>query len=337
LPPAVPMRLRPSPPPPPPPAALTRRIRSTSPAAGDKRARSPSDDLRVVQAQRTSTTSRPKAHDFDDITQEALAVAIKVYRCFCAGRHAFPDHTLEVSWVCEAWALACRKVNINMELTPTLTKLITKRGTHLRGEVKTKARPIVELQFGFKRVYINGQNKSTIKHNRDWAEELTTDLTFTFLDPKARKGMYKSTAIQKLTNAVFFANRRDEGPTFPEYFNPFPKPAMALILTALHNSIDEWNTGIRADTPFTANEYRDVYEKHLKALNKFDSHTAKYAILPSIQARLYNTGRFHSGAEPLVFPKPDIRMSDLEAAIEEFDEDATDTEGEYGAGSDEDN
>ncbi|KAK6983971.1 hypothetical protein R3P38DRAFT_3375516 [Favolaschia claudopus] len=186
--------------------------RSPSPVAGDKRPRSPTDDaLRVVQAQRTSTSSRPKARDFDDLTQELLAIAIKGFRCLVATRHAFPDHATEVDWVGESWSKSCRKVSVAMELSATLSKLIdpqftptsarireveettilrariSGRGSHLRGEGKTEGRPITELSYGFK----SGQNKKTIKYNRELAEELKEDLTFTFKDPKARKGMYK--------------------------------------------------------------------------------------------------------------------------------------------------
>lgn len=77
-----------------------------------------------MQAQRTSTGSRPKAKDFNDLTQEALGLAILLYRCLLTVRHGFPDHAAELNWVREAWSQACRKLNIVMELTPTLSKLV---------------------------------------------------------------------------------------------------------------------------------------------------------------------------------------------------------------------
>ncbi|KAK6983969.1 hypothetical protein R3P38DRAFT_2455019, partial [Favolaschia claudopus] len=117
---------------------------------------------------------------------------------------------------------------------------------------------------------------------------------------------------------LFFANRRDEGPSFPEIFSPFPKPAMAFILTILENCIDEWVTGVRADVAFTANDYREVYDSHLKALDQFDAHTKKHGIVDLIQTRLYNVGRFHSGAEPTaLIPRAVIQMADVRAAIQE--------------------
>jgi hypothetical protein len=39
--------------------------------------------------------------------------------------------------------------------------------------------------------------------------------------------------IQKAVNSMWFANRRDEGPSYPEFFNPFRKAGLALVLTVV--------------------------------------------------------------------------------------------------------
>jgi hypothetical protein len=152
--------------------------------------------LRTVQVQRTSTSSsastgRPKAKDFDDVTQEVIGLAIAFYRCYISSKNSFPDHALELEFIADAWRAACQRLNLEMEITPTISKLvrrsfsvvppltyvqITNRGSHLRGELKTKMKPTVELIYGFK----TGQNKKTIAHNRQLAEQLKEDLTFTF-------------------------------------------------------------------------------------------------------------------------------------------------------------
>ncbi|KAJ7447657.1 hypothetical protein FB451DRAFT_1535804 [Mycena latifolia] len=307
----------------------TRSERSVSPSAGDKRSRSPHEDVRVVQAQRTgAATGRPKAKDFDDVTQEVISLAITRYRCFLSAKHAFPDHALELEFLRKAWAEACRELNIVMELSPTISRLITNRGSHLRGELKTKMRPRVELTYGF----TSGENKKTIARNRQLAEDLKEDLTFTFKDIKERKGIYRHPLFQKAINAMWFANRRDEGPTYPEFFNPFPAEGLALVFTVAVNLIDEWATGIRTDIPFTANEYRSTYEAHLAALREFEESTKPHKILENILVRLHNIGRFHSGAQPLaVVTKSVLNKTDLAAAIKEYQEDSeTETEGEEG-------
>ncbi|KAJ7092927.1 hypothetical protein B0H15DRAFT_165265 [Mycena belliarum] len=305
------------------------KSRSPSLSAGDKRPRSPSDDLRVAQAQKTGTTTgRPKAADFDDVTREVIALAIAIYRCYLSVVHAFPDHAMEQDFLHKAWAEACRQLKIVMDITPTISKLITSRGSHLRGELKTKMRALVELMYGFS----SGENKKTIARNRKLAEELKENLTFTFKDIEARKGIYRHPIFQKAVNAMWFANRRDEGPTYPEFFSPFPVEGLTFVCTVAVNLIDEWATGIRTDIPFTANEYRETYETHLAAIEEFEKSTGHYKILEIILTRLHNIGRSNSGAQPLAVVKKSIlSKTDLAAAIKEYQEDSnTETDGEDG-------
>jgi len=52
---------------------------------------------------------------------------------------------------------------------------ITSRGSHVRGELKTKVRPIIE-SYGFE----SGQHKRTIKSNRELAEDLKEGYKFVY-------------------------------------------------------------------------------------------------------------------------------------------------------------
>ncbi|KAJ7076595.1 hypothetical protein B0H15DRAFT_934291 [Mycena belliarum] len=205
---------------------------------------------------------------------------------------------------------------------------ITNRGSHFRGELKTKVKPLAELLYGFK----IGQNKKILAENRQRAEELKDNLTFTFKDIKGRKGIYRHPIFQKAVNAMWFANRRDEGPSFPEYFNPFPKQGLAIVLTAVEHLIDEWATGIRTDVQFTTTDYRSIYEGHITALQQFEDHTQAHFILDNILERLHNIGRFNSGAQPLAVSNTSVlRKADLDAAIQEYQQnEETESEGENG-------
>jgi len=48
-----------------------------------------------------------------------------------------------------------------------------------------------------------------------------------------RSGVYQAPIIQKVINSMWFANKRNEGVVFDEYFRPFPKVGLALVLTAV--------------------------------------------------------------------------------------------------------
>ncbi|KAH7918584.1 hypothetical protein BV22DRAFT_1024362, partial [Leucogyrophana mollusca] len=106
-----------------------------------------------------------------------------------------------------------------------------------------------------------------------------------------RHGIFKAPILQKGTNAMWFANKHDKGVIFPEHFKPFPLVTIALLLTVIENCIDEWGTGIRADIPFTINEYRPTFEAHLKDLKEFDRRTKEYKILDKICSKMYNDRR----------------------------------------------
>ncbi|KAJ6478334.1 hypothetical protein C8R45DRAFT_792777, partial [Mycena sanguinolenta] len=301
--------------------------RSLSPASGDKRHRSSSidsEDLRVTQSQRImNTTGRTRAKDLDDTTKEYAVLAIDTFRCDVSVKQAFPDSTTESAMVRGAWKEACEDLGVGMVLTPIVAKMIASRGSQLRGELKTKVRPLMDTMYGFK----SGQNKKTIAFNRKLAKDLKEESTFAFKvsqDIENKKGLYKKPIIQSVFNAMWFANSKDEGPRHPELFSPIPLRALALVLTAIENNIDERLTGIRTDVPFTANDYRAVYEGHVKSLEQFEVHTQKYKLLEKILKHLHSVGRFHSGAKALNTPSTStLRKSVLDAAIKKYEDGET--------------
>ncbi|KAF8230447.1 hypothetical protein L208DRAFT_1400539 [Tricholoma matsutake] len=232
-----------------------------------------------------------------------------------------------------AWEEACQHIRLDLPmLTPSIAKLITSRGSHLRGELKTKTRPLVETFYGFK----SGHNRKIIVKNCQIAEELKDGHTFVYKITHAElvehKGLYQSNLIQKVINAMWFRNKQDEGITYSSYFNPFTIPALALVLMAIECCIDEWITGIKTDIPFTTALYQDVYEDHICCLQHFKKHTGKHDILTNILLKIYNRGRFHSGAQPLSMADcPTISDDAFAAALKQYiEESETETNGEHG-------
>ncbi|KAF8954048.1 hypothetical protein BDZ97DRAFT_1766789 [Flammula alnicola] len=273
-----------------------------------KRQPSSLEDLRDTQVPRNNN-SRPKTADYDEITKECIIEAIREYRCLISTRFPFPDHPDETRMACESWDAACKELEVDLMITSRITKVITNRGSHTRGELKTKARPIVETFYRFE----SGQNRKIIAKNRDLAEALKDQYG----------GLYKNPLIQKIINAMWFHNRQDEGVIFDGYFRPIRPETIALVLTVIDCCIDEWITGIRTDVAFTGAIYHDVFIEHLKCLKDFDdcAKAKKLDILGNIQEKLYNRGRFHAGAQPI--SKVGVRAlptSAFDAAIKEYEE-----------------
>ncbi|KAJ7662854.1 hypothetical protein B0H17DRAFT_1257671, partial [Mycena rosella] len=298
---------------------------------------------------------RPRAKDYDDTTQELISIANTWYRCLLATEDAFPDSTTETVMVTAAWKTACEELQVAVRLTPDIAKLIMRRGSQMRGELKTKVRALAELVFGFE----SGQNKKIIRKNRQRAEDLKDGMGYTYKESPAiaseRRGMYKGPIIQKSVNGMWFNNRRDEGATHPRLFGPaLPKPTFALVLTAIECCVDEWASSIKTDVLFTAADYRSVYLEHLKCLDEFEKATAPRRILDNILTRLHNIGRqvlvfvcqlpslmyhlasFHSGAQPITaIPRAALSTAVPQAAIREYEEDEnTKSDGEDGKRSD---
>ncbi|KAJ6527696.1 hypothetical protein B0H19DRAFT_898016, partial [Mycena capillaripes] len=230
----------------------------------------------------TGANGRPRPKDLDDITKEYALLAMDVFRCYLSTEQAFPDSATESAMVRRAWKEACDEMGEWTVLTPAVAKLIASRGSQLRGELKTKIRPFIDTMYGFK----SGQNRKTIAFNRKLAEDLKEGSAFAFKDVENKKGLYKHPILQSTVNAMWFANRRDEGPRHPELFSPLPIRALGVVLAAVENNIDERLTGVRTDVAFTVNDYRAVYEGHVKSLEEFGAHTEKYQLMDKILKRL---------------------------------------------------
>ncbi|KAJ7784981.1 hypothetical protein DFH07DRAFT_696783, partial [Mycena maculata] len=315
--------------------------RSSSPIAGDKRARSSEDDdMRTMQAHKINDhQGRPRAKDYDKTTQELISIANTWFRCLLAAWDRFPDHVAEQAMLLLAWKKACEEVKVSMRVPPDFAKMITRHGPQMRGELKTKVRRLVEIIFGFD----SCQNKKNIRKNRQRAEDLKEGLGYCYevisnyvqknpAKAEGRRGLYKAKTIQKATNLMWFSNRRDEGAMHPELFGPiFPKPAFALVLSAIECAIDEWATGIKTNVPFTSAEYHSVYQEQLKCFDLFEKHTEPRGILDNILTRMHSHGCFHSGAQPITPVASALALSRtaLDAANKEYDEEeATESDSE---------
>lgn len=102
------------------------RQRSASPEAGDKRARSPSDDdLRSTQSQRIAGSSgRPRAKDLDELTKEYVVCANDRYRVYISVEQGFPENPIETVLVRRVWDETCEEMGERLPLTPTIAKLV---------------------------------------------------------------------------------------------------------------------------------------------------------------------------------------------------------------------
>jgi Domain of unknown function (DUF6532) len=151
-----------------------------------KRRQSSFESLKETKIRRTSS-GRPKAADYNDSLKALIVSAIGYYRANLSSSCAFPDIATEAEMLSEVWKFTCTRFESTAAITPQITKLvklfalsviltdfkfyqwqITSRGSQLRGELKSKTRPLVEGYFGFE----SGLNRKIVAKNRQMAENL---------------------------------------------------------------------------------------------------------------------------------------------------------------------
>ncbi|KAG2337402.1 hypothetical protein BDR05DRAFT_952628 [Suillus weaverae] len=238
--------------------------------------------------------------------------------CFIATKTEgpMPDRMQEVTWAKLAWNEACKRLHTQVAYDAEILKMITSRGSHLHGEVKTKVRPYVADEYGFE----TSTKQSVIDHNIMLTRELKKDFAFT-RSPNGNKGLYSAKIIQKGVNTIWFRDKKDEGVLYPEFYKPFPEVAFTLLLTAIESCIDEWSSGAQMNKMFTVDEYQDVLDKYLNNLMDFDKHTKAQGLLPKLLSRLHDNGCIYSKADPLGHEiGRTMARSAFEAVIEEYNE-----------------
>ncbi|KAG1734278.1 hypothetical protein EDB19DRAFT_1911135 [Suillus lakei] len=120
---------------------------------------------------------RVKASDFDEISKEILITACSVYRCLIVTQAPFPDSVAaETKLAKEAWCEACQLKGVDVKLTPSVVNMLLKRASHVRGELKTKMRPLTASFHGFH----SSNSMEVIRSNRDLAERLKIGSIFVF-------------------------------------------------------------------------------------------------------------------------------------------------------------
>jgi len=105
-------------------------IEHTSSDVHAKRQREPieedSPETTVVKAQKlTEHEGRPRARDYDDVTQEFVNAAIGDYRARLCAESPMPDHTQETALLNASWAKALQTTGVNLVRTPQLAKLVS--------------------------------------------------------------------------------------------------------------------------------------------------------------------------------------------------------------------
>ncbi|KZT21733.1 hypothetical protein NEOLEDRAFT_1072839 [Neolentinus lepideus HHB14362 ss-1] len=235
----------------------------------------------------TGSRGRIRVSEFGPMLRSLIMLAQHLYRCKVMTEWPYPNDVEEQGMAMEAWTAACKVKNVHMEFDEDILKLITTRASQVRGELKTKSRPLVAYKFGLH----ESKGPNGVRELRDKVEALLDGSSYIF-KVIARTGLYQHPIIQALINEMWFANKNDEGVIHGEYFTPrIPLVTIAMVVTAIQCSLEEWQTGQKTDIQFTETMYASHFENHLRALEQFERKTKDLKIMPKIQKKLLKKAR----------------------------------------------
>ncbi|KAI9459628.1 hypothetical protein HD554DRAFT_2295666 [Boletus coccyginus] len=268
-----------------------------------------------MDKQTASMKNRPKMADYPPQDCQVIGTAIEFYHALLLTENPFSEPREELDWVREAFDASrnYHKVSSHTELDPSRIKIITARGSNLQGQFKSSAKSFVASSYGFQL----GDGAAAKENNRKLVTELKCKLAFTCheLCPHPTS-IYKNNVIQQVINEILFKKKDDEGIKWAKYYDPFPKVAFALTLTAI-----EWATGKRESVHFKEDKYKGLYKQHLKTLDYFDEQMKKQGILLKILQGIFDNGRSSAGVDDKQSTSIIAITSDLiDDAIEEFDQ-----------------
>ncbi|KDQ19372.1 hypothetical protein BOTBODRAFT_27963 [Botryobasidium botryosum FD-172 SS1] len=269
---------------------LPRKRKATDDSSTE--ADSDTDSKRAKRNSSLPSSSRPKASDYPRDVRAILSLAISIHRSRIASEAPFPDADLEGQIAEEAFQLACRAKKKHCKSDADLIKVITKTTSQMRGELKTIARSMVDLFFGF-------YDRSTkLRANRRRYKHLTADHAFLYEDPDKLEAMWCSPILFKLIKRMFFKKKNDDGIRSSEYFNPIKPPTIALAYAAVRCALDEWSEGVFDPVDFTTAAYKDVYDELRRGLAELAEDPEGERELTNLGQELWEESSARFGAAP---------------------------------------
>ncbi|KAJ7847692.1 hypothetical protein B0H13DRAFT_1907174 [Mycena leptocephala] len=206
---------------------------------------------------------KPKAADYAPIEEAIILRAYGEYSARVVGLGGFPGTSVQYQWAEECFNNACRSANERYKSTDRVIKLITKRGSQIRGKVVDSFRPLFPTHYGFQR----GSSKAIIAANRDRAAALLKKAAFHYKDTETRSGYAENAIIPAARTQIIFKDKKSLAAIFPSYFNPIPAAYLALEFSVLQSLTQEWSTGTFIQAGFTEKEMGESYRTHLSDIN----------------------------------------------------------------------
>ncbi|KAF7793818.1 hypothetical protein EIP86_004939 [Pleurotus ostreatoroseus] len=249
-----------------------RAMATSTPSAGHTTTDKTHDTRETPYTPFKIVPSGKKAREADasPCTKSLLKHSNLNYRVSLAVEEAWPNEADTHNGVKRSFQKACndsgadrRMVRYNKD--PVYAKYIgqvgEQRRSQLRGEVKTKAQALVETFY---------ELKGSCVEIAERVKGLINRKSFTFAIPATRSGMYGHPIFEHIIARQWFAQADDEGcGLYSSQFNPMPLPVIALVATAVHCALMDWESGKYQSkrNKFEYDVYEPIYREHITSLN----------------------------------------------------------------------
>ncbi|KAJ7623112.1 hypothetical protein DFH06DRAFT_1340423 [Mycena polygramma] len=162
-------------------------------------------------------------------------------------RSAFPPAPLQYQWAKECFSNSCRSASVRYGITDRITdrmvKVITLRGSQIRGKMVDSYRLLFETHYKFTK---RANSKAVIAANKLKASALLHKSSFHYKDPENRIGYAGNSIIATARTQIIFKDRQVLAAVFSSYFNPTSGTCLALDFSLLQHLAQEWSTGIHS-------------------------------------------------------------------------------------------
>ncbi|KAJ6573353.1 hypothetical protein B0H10DRAFT_2237109 [Mycena sp. CBHHK59/15] len=170
------------------------------------------------------TNAKAKASDYKDVVRAVLLRAMADYTAHILAIDAFPDVGLQMKWAKECWKASCRVSGERYALSERMAKLITKRGSQIRGKTLEAFRSLFASHYGF----VRSSGSAAIKSNKALSDKLLADAAFHYKDIDQRKGYASNRILSDVRYLTTFKDKDALGAIFRSYFDPIALPNIAL-------------------------------------------------------------------------------------------------------------
>ncbi|QRV93060.1 LON domain serine protease [Ceratobasidium sp. AG-Ba] len=253
----------------------------------------------VTPPTETSTVSKKKKprkktklSDFPGRVGEIASAAIPYFLATVFAEGGYENLDVFQDWALDAYRRSS-ELEYPDEYEPppvAVLKIMTRRASWLRGEIKKQLWSGVEYGYGFRNPAVS---RTDIKHNRRLAKKLKPQV-FHCKDLVFDTDQFEHPQFIRAIGAGLFWDSESLGVAFQDRFSPVPIPAVALILTMMQACIEEWKEGRHKAIELDVDTQKTVYESHLLSLYSYETTAANR--LTRYRTQWATSGLDYSGA-----------------------------------------